>query len=78
VGEHHVKGGLLLRRDVHRLFDLGHLAIDPETLTVDVAQSLAAFPAYASLAGKSLATPLTTGHRQWLRDHWEEHRQVEQ
>ncbi|MFH8991606.1 HNH endonuclease [Streptomyces sp. NPDC017940] len=27
-GEHHEYGGLLLRSDIHRLFDLGHIAVD--------------------------------------------------
>ena len=40
VGEPHEHGWFLLRRDVHRVFDLGHLAVDSHTMTVDVAQSL--------------------------------------
>ena len=74
VGEHHEHGGFLLRRDVHRLFDLGHLAVDPQTMTVDVAQSLLEFPAYASLAGRRLEVPVKATHKRWLADHWREHR----
>jgi predicted RNA-binding Zn-ribbon protein involved in translation (DUF1610 family) len=73
-GEHHVHGGLLLRRDVHRLFDLGYLAVEPKTLTIDVAAPLGAFPIYAGLEGQALRTPVTPTHRQWFRDHWREHR----
>ena len=29
LGRHHKHGGLLLRRDVHALFDRGRLAVDP-------------------------------------------------
>jgi N-acyl homoserine lactone hydrolase len=33
-GVHHLDGGLLMRRDVHRLFDLGHHAVRPNSLTL--------------------------------------------
>jgi hypothetical protein len=36
TGEHHSDGGLLLRRDIHRLFDLGYLAVNPQSLQIDV------------------------------------------
>lgn len=41
-GEHtnHVKNGLLLRSDIHTLFDLGLIGIEPETNRVFVASSL--------------------------------------
>jgi hypothetical protein len=54
VGEHHTHGGLLLRRDVHRLFDLGYLAVNPYTLAIDVADALRTFPIYTSLDGQGL------------------------
>ena len=74
VGEHHDHGGLILRRDIHRLFDLGQLAVDPTTKTIDVAPSLKAFPAHAALAGKPLVSPVTPSRTRWLADHWQEHR----
>ncbi len=73
-GEHHSDGGLLLRRDLHRLFDLGLLAVNPLSWTVDVAVQLRPYPAYAALAGAPLTVPLAPGHRRWLRAHWEVHR----
>ncbi|QCX74927.1 hypothetical protein C9F11_06135 [Streptomyces sp. YIM 121038] len=73
-GEHHSDGGLLLRRDVHRLFDLGLLVVDPASLTVDVAAPLLPYPAYAALHGAPLAVPVTTRHRAWLRAHRDLHR----
>jgi ribosomal protein S27AE len=74
VGKHHDRGGLLLRRDIHRLFDLGDIAVNPSTMTVDVVPSLLSFPVYAVLAGRPLAVPVAAGHRRWLVDHWREHR----
>ena len=35
-----VQNGLLLRSDIHTLFDLGYLGIDPETLTIKVSPSI--------------------------------------
>ena len=60
VGEHHDHGGLILRRDVHRLFDLGQVAVNPETMTIDVSDELRGFPTYASLAGRKLGVLETT------------------
>lgn len=74
VGEHDTHGGLLLRRDIHRLFDLGYLAVDPSTLAVDVAAPLSAFPMYESLNGQTLHAVVTGTHRRWFQDHWREHR----
>ncbi|WP_051811975.1 HNH endonuclease [Kitasatospora sp. MBT63] len=73
-GEHHDDGGLLLRRDLHRLFDLGLLAVNPEELTIDVSDQLAAYPLYADLHGKLLTVALSPGHRTWLESHWAVHR----
>ncbi|MEU7200103.1 HNH endonuclease [Streptomyces sp. NPDC045470] len=75
-GEHHSDGGLLLRRDIHRLFDLGLLAVDPAALTVDVAPRLRDYPVYAILQDAPLAVAVTSRHRQWLRAHWEIHRRT--
>lgn len=74
LGEHHQHGGLMLRRDIHRLFDDGLLAVDPTALTTDVAPELEPYPQYASLHGKPLAVGLRDGHVEWLEKHWIEHR----
>ncbi len=74
VGEHDAFGGLLLRRDVHRLFDLGLIAVDPDSLTVDVDDQLSEYPQYAALHGQPLKLELSARHLAWLRDHWVEHR----
>jgi hypothetical protein len=57
-GEHtnHVQNGLLLRADLHSLFDLGLLAIDPKTMTVVLSQQLVESD-YRNLAGTPIAKP---------------------
>lgn len=52
----HVSNGLLLRTDLHTLFDCGLLIIEPETRTVVVADALKA-SSYAKLDGKVLRRP---------------------
>jgi hypothetical protein len=76
VGKHHDHGGLLLRRDVHRLFDLGELAVDPGAMTIDVTRALLSFTTYADLHGRAVGVQATASHRHWLRYHWKEHRAI--
>jgi putative restriction endonuclease len=52
----HVSNGLLLRTDLHTLFDCGLLAIEPTTQTVVITEALKS-SAYAKLAGKQLRRP---------------------
>lgn len=52
----HTSNGLLLRADIHTLYDLGLLAIDAETMTVLVAPSLAN-TVYSELMGVRLRIP---------------------
>lgn len=74
VGRHHSHGGLLLRSDLHRLFDLGYIAIDPVTGCLDISDALRGFPDYAALSGRRPLVELNEEHREWLILHWEEHR----
>jgi len=74
LGTHHEHGGLMLRRDIHRLFDDGLLAVDPSRLRVDVATSLAAYPQYARLHDAPLALTPRDEQVGWLEQHWAEHR----
>lgn len=76
LGEHHEHGGLMLRRDIHRLFDDGLLAVDPSRLRIDVAADLEAYPQYARLHDQRLAIALRDEHVDWLSKHWTEHRAV--
>ncbi|MEU9775701.1 HNH endonuclease signature motif containing protein [Streptomyces sp. NPDC047968] len=71
---HHASGGLLLRRDVHRLFDLGEIAVNPHTLLLDVAAATRVYPVYDQLHGQSLIVPVDSGHRKWIAKHWDMHR----
>lgn len=73
IGEHHDGGGLLLRRDIHRLFDLGHLAIEPSTLSIHVGSSLRAYPMYANLNGAALNVDVTETQLLWFAAHWGQH-----
>ena len=52
----HPQNGLLLRADIHSLFDLGLIAIDPATMTVVIAEHLKE-GSYAELSGIRIATP---------------------
>ncbi|MEU0787121.1 HNH endonuclease signature motif containing protein [Streptomyces sp. NPDC006173] len=69
-GEHHDYGGLLLRRDIHRLFDLGQIAVDPGSGLVDIDPDLRGYPLYGQLHGQPLAVQLRPEHRIWLEAHW--------
>ncbi|MFG1879146.1 HNH endonuclease [Sphaerisporangium sp. NPDC049003] len=73
-GRHYKSGGLLLRRDLHRLFDLGLIAVDTATKTLDVSTELTDYPNYARMHGKPLYVALTPAHLKWLSEHWSMHR----
>jgi hypothetical protein len=70
----HVSNGLLLRADIHTLFDLDLIGIDPQTLTVALGAALQG-TSYGALAGRSLAIPGDPSERpslealagRWLR-----------
>lgn len=66
---HKVDEGVLLRSDVHTLFDLGLIAVDPDTWQVVVAPSLMDVPAYSSLAGRPFAEGPS---REAIRRHFAE------
>lgn len=74
LGTHFEHGGLMLRRDIHRLFDDGLLAVEPSRLRVDVAPELAVFPQYARLHDGRLMLRLRDQQVDWLEKHWREHR----
>lgn len=74
TGKHYTHGGLLLRRDVHRLFDLGQIAIEPESQTLDIAPGIRTYPDYGKLHGQRVAVPLTKAHQKWIIEHWAIHR----
>jgi len=56
-----VSNGLLLRADVHTLFDLYLVAVSPDSLRIAVAPALAR-SAYGELDGRELTPPISTEH----------------
>lgn len=70
-GQNSLKNGLLLRADIHTLFDLGLLAIDPATFEVHAHPRLADTK-YAELQGTRLRerTDGSRPDRQYLEDRW--------
>ena len=74
VGEHHEHGGLLLRRDLHRLFDCGKVAVHPSALVLDVAEELHSYSLYQQLHGSKLQVRISASQREWLGAHWKQHR----
>lgn len=59
---HHPSNGLLLRADIHTLFDLGKIAIDTGSMSVVIADDLAE-TSYRILAGRPLRYPQDEAHR---------------
>lgn len=74
VGIHHEDGGLLLRRDIHRLFDLGLIAVKPVQSTVDVHSDITIHPVYGELHGKPIRVSVSHRTTQWLDLHWNQFR----
>ncbi|WP_216617146.1 HNH endonuclease [Burkholderia glumae] len=73
LGDHtnHPNNGLLLRSDIHALFDLGRLWIDPDKMLVCVADELHQTE-YGKLHGRALKQPAYVRwrpHRDHLRIH---------
>lgn len=74
IGVHHNDGGLLLRRDIHRLFDTGLIAINPDTLRIDISQELLEIESYSKLNNEFLKVELNQGQKKWCSIHWKEYR----
>lgn len=70
--EHDVMGGLLLRRDLHALFDRCLITIDPGTWFIQIAPELMQYPDLAALDGQPVLLPETLRPRQrYIQDHAE-------
>ncbi|WP_162240383.1 HNH endonuclease [Nocardia arizonensis] len=52
---HNLDEGLLLRSDLHQLFDAGLMAVDPATRSVVLAPSMDGYPDYQKLVGTVIA-----------------------
>ena len=59
--DNHPQNGLLLRADLHTLFDLDLIAINPESLTIDIAPVLRGIDTYSNLRGRPLGV-LSNAH----------------
>jgi hypothetical protein len=68
----HVTNGILLRADIHTLFDQGLITVDVETMTLLIAQGLVG-TSYQSLQGKSVRMPEVVKFRP-NREALEKHR----
>jgi hypothetical protein len=52
--DNHLTNGLLLRADIHTLFDLDLLGIDPDSLTITLHPDVQSDENYAALEGAAL------------------------
>lgn len=69
----HVTNGLLLRADIHTLFDLVLLGIDPDSMIISVASAIMT-TVYAELDGKKILLPLNPvdiPNHEALQQRWE-------
>jgi predicted RNA-binding Zn-ribbon protein involved in translation (DUF1610 family) len=71
---HHDDGGLLIRRDLHTMFDLGMIAVNPASKEISISEELADYAHYQDLEGTELKVVLSKRHLKWLEKHWAEHR----
>ncbi|ENB4773545.1 HNH endonuclease [Salmonella enterica subsp. enterica] len=72
AGADHFTNGLLMRRDIHSLFDDGLIAIDPTTLITYVQiEALIEDPDLRQYHGKPIATTRQSINRKNLLDRWE-------
>jgi hypothetical protein len=69
-GQHHERGGLLLRADLHRLFDEGLIRVDVKDKIV-IDQALRKWNGYWALNGRPLKVGLIDPQREWLAAHRE-------
>lgn len=73
VGEHHDDGGILLRRDLHTLFDRGLISVNEER-KMHVADEIRSYSAYSALHDVPLHANLSKSQLRWLaahREQWE-------
>lgn len=74
ISTNHVCNGLLLRSDIHDLFDLGLLSINPETLEIYCCEQIKKDLAYRELNGKKIRVPVLSHlqpNYEALRRHFE-------
>lgn len=68
--EHDVRGGLLLRCDLHALFDRWLITIDPDTWSIQIAPELKRYPGLAELDGRTVQLPKDLRpRRKYIQEH---------
>ncbi|MEV6659487.1 HNH endonuclease [Nocardia fluminea] len=73
LGKHHRHGGILLRRDLHTLFDRGVIVVNEEG-RIDLREDFRQYPVYAALHGAMIMIPLDQKQQQWFQLHCAQHR----
>ncbi len=73
TGEHHSHGGILLRRDIHRLFDAGLVMVDPEVCRIVLSAALSEHPSYRHLNHGTPMVELGARQLEWLKLHYDKH-----
>lgn len=58
TGQHHLDGGMLLRRDFHALFDANLMTVNPQSWEIEIAPRLQNFETYRPLNGGPLHIPI--------------------
>ncbi len=71
--KHYDVGGVLLRRDLHRLFDLGLITVDPLNLRINIDKILHPYEYYYALQNKKLAIQISKKERKWFSLHQATH-----
>jgi hypothetical protein len=69
----HPQNGMLMRADLHRLFDAGLWSINPRTMRVRLGTAMRAMPDYSSLESRTIRLPRESAaqpSRIALQDHW--------
>ncbi len=72
MGDHSnlIDNGLLLRVDLHRLFDRFLISVNPDDLSLAISKNIHdAY--YQSLSGRSLSITVTNLTRQFLKRHYD-------
>jgi hypothetical protein len=70
IPEHDLRGGLLLRSDLHALFDRWLITIDPDTWSIEIAPELKQYPHLAALDGQPVKLTRTQRpRRKYIEDH---------
>ena len=76
TGVNHTGNGLLLRVDLHRLFDANLIAVNPESLKIWISRLLKGTKTYQELSGRKLRSrnDHSSPNPEYLKVRWDERR----